>query len=101
MIDAPLAVIAEITHRCPLHCLYCSNPLDLARSSMELSTQEWQEVFEQCTRLGVLHVHFSGGEPLARKEVVDLVASVHSRGLYTNLITSGIGLTDSSLEALI
>ena len=101
MTEAPLALVAETTHRCPLHCVYCSNPLELAKASLELTTQQWQRVFEQCSSLGVLHIHFSGGEPLARGDVVELVASAHSNGLYTNLITSGCGLSDKRLADLV
>ena len=94
MQDRPLALIAEITHRCPLHCVYCSNPLEMASSETELSTQEWQSVFEQAAKLGVLHLHLTGGEPLAREDVSQLVSFAHASGLYTNLITSGIGLSE-------
>ncbi len=100
-LTAPLALIAEITHRCPLHCVYCSNPLQMAAAESELSTKEWETVFKQAAQLGVLHIHFSGGEPLAREDVVELVASAHWSGLYTNLITSGIGLSEPRLDALV
>jgi len=97
----PLAVIAEITHRCPLHCVYCSNPLQLAPTDSELSTGEWKQVFEQCGKLGMLHAHFTGGEPLARADLTELISSARCAGLYTNLITSGIGLNEQSLKALV
>ncbi len=97
----PLAVIAEITHRCPLHCVYCSNPLQLASTESELSTSEWKDVFEQCGKLGMLHAHFTGGEPLARPDLVELIAAACTAGLYTNLITSGIGLNDQRLQTLV
>ena len=96
----PLAIIAELTHRCPLRCLYCSNPLQLTARHAELSTEEWSRVFEQAAQLGVLHVHFSGGEPAARRDLHDLMAAAHRAGLYTNLITSGIGLDHARLESL-
>src|SRR5215831_11195488 len=99
--EVPLALIAELTHRCPLHCVYCSNPVQLASASAELSTQEWQSAFEQCARLGMLHVHLSGGEPLARQDVIELVTFAHDVGLYTNLITSAIGLSEQKLAALV
>jgi PqqA peptide cyclase len=101
MVLNPLALIAEITHRCPLHCVYCSNPLELAETRGELSTQEWAEVFRQAATLGMLHAHFTGGEPLARSDLAELVARARDAGLYTNLITSGMGLSEQRLETLI
>jgi len=101
MVPNPLALIAEITHRCPLHCVYCSNPMQLAGPPSELSTDEWAGVFEQAGRLGMLHVHFTGGEPLARTDLTELTAAAHAAGLYTNLITSGVGLSEPRLEALV
>ena len=101
MVPNPLALIAEITHRCPLHCVYCSNPMQLAGPPSELSTDEWAGVFEQAGRLGMLHVHFTGGEPLARTDLTELTAAAHVAGLYTNLITSGVGLSEPRLEALV
>jgi pyrroloquinoline quinone biosynthesis protein E len=101
MIPNPLALIAEITHRCPLHCVYCSNPLEMAAVSEELSTEEWADVFQQSGKLGMLHAHFTGGEPLARADLTELIASARAAGLYTNLITSGIGLSETRLQALV
>jgi PqqA peptide cyclase len=101
MIPKPLALIAEITHRCPLHCVYCSNPLELAAAAVELSTEEWLETFRQAGSLGMLHAHFTGGEPLARNDLAELVRGARAAGLYTNLITSGIGLTETRLRALV
>jgi pyrroloquinoline quinone biosynthesis protein E len=101
MISNPLALIAEITHRCPLHCVYCSNPLQLAGAESELSTDEWVSVFRQAGRLGMLHGHFTGGEPLARNDLTELIAAARLAGLYTNLITSGIGLNEQRLLALV
>jgi PqqA peptide cyclase len=101
MIPNPLALIAEITHRCPLHCVYCSNPLELATVSSELSTAEWVDIFQQAGKLGMLHAHFTGGEPLARPDLTELVAGARAAGLYTNLITSGVGLPESRLQALV
>jgi PqqA peptide cyclase len=101
MVSNPLALIAEVTHRCPLHCVYCSNPVELAQTQSELSTTEWGSVFEQCGKLGMLHAHFTGGEPLARTDLTELIAAARGAGLYTNLITSGIGLNEQRLEALI
>jgi PqqA peptide cyclase len=97
----PLALIAEVTHRCPLHCVYCSNPLELAATQSELSTAEWTSVFRQCGQLGMLHAHFTGGEPLARPDLVELIAAARAAGLYTNLITSGLGLNEQRLQALV
>jgi PqqA peptide cyclase len=101
MLPNPLALIAEVTHRCPLHCVYCSNPVELAGTSSELSTAEWMNVFEQAGKLGMLHAHFTGGEPLARTDLTELIASARAAGLYTNLITSGIGLSEQRLQALV
>src|SRR5580704_7812135 len=101
MIPNPLALIAEITHRCPLHCVYCSNPLELAAVNSELSTQEWGDVFQQAGKLGMLHAHFTGGEPLARPDLTELIAGARGAGLYTNLITSGLGLAEPRLQALV
>lgn len=97
----PLALIAEITHRCPLHCVYCSNPLEMARTESELPTADWVRVFQEAAQLGVLHLHLTGGEPLARHDLVELVTAAHVAGLYTNLITSGIGLSDDRLQHLV
>src|SRR5882672_4872999 len=101
MIPNPLALIAEITHRCPLHCVYCSNPLELAAASAELSTEDWIDVFQQAGKLGMLYAHFTGGEPLARSDLTELIAGARAAGLYTNLITSGIGLAETRLQALV
>jgi pyrroloquinoline quinone biosynthesis protein E len=101
MVSNPLALIAELTHRCPLHCVYCSNPLELAATQSELSTEEWTNIFQQCGKLGMLHAHFTGGEPLARTDLTELIAAARAAGLYTNLITSGIGLNESRLQALV
>jgi PqqA peptide cyclase len=101
MIPNPLALIAEITHRCPLHCVYCSNPLELAAANAELSTQEWIDIFQQSGKLGMLHAHFTGGEPLARPDLRELIAGARAAGLYTNLITSGMGLAEARLQALV
>ena len=97
----PLALIAELTHRCPLHCVYCSNPLQMKARTAELSTTQWAEVFRQAAALGVMQADFTGGEPLARADLVDLAAAAHQAGLYINLITSGIGLNEDRLQALV
>ena len=100
MVNRPLAMLAELTHRCPLSCPYCSNPTDLLKKEVELSTDQWAAIFEQAADLGVLQLHLSGGEPASRSDLLDLVTAAREAGLYTNLITSGIGLTEKRLEAL-
>jgi pyrroloquinoline quinone biosynthesis protein E len=97
----PLALIAEITHRCPLHCVYCSNPLELTSRKEELATADWLRVFAEAASLGVLHLHLTGGEPLARPDLAELVAGARQSRLYTNLITSGIGLPRERLAQLV
>ncbi|PWR00957.1 pyrroloquinoline quinone biosynthesis protein PqqE [Meridianimarinicoccus roseus] len=99
-IRPPLALLAELTHRCPLACPYCSNPVELTRASGELPTEIWVDIFRQAAAMGVLHVHLSGGEPASRRDLVDLVGAARDAGLYTNLITSGIGITADRLAAL-
>jgi pyrroloquinoline quinone biosynthesis protein E len=96
----PLSLLCELTHRCPLHCLYCSNPVDLVARGRELPTSTWLDVLDQAADLGVLQVHFSGGEPLLRRDLTDLVERAAHRELYTNLITSGVGLTEERARAL-
>jgi pyrroloquinoline quinone biosynthesis protein E len=100
-VSPPMALLAEITHRCPLACPYCSNPIELTKSKHELSTEIWIDVFEQAADLGVLHLHLSGGEPAARRDLVELTKAAADIGLYTNLITSGIGLTEPRICALV
>src|SRR5712692_10584787 len=97
----PLALIAELTHRCPLHCVYCSNPLELQRRDTELPTEIWSRVFREAADLGVLQVDFTGGEPLARPDLAELIPAARTAGLYVNLITSGLPLDESRLAALI
>ena len=99
--EPPLALLAELTHRCPLRCPYCSNPLELSRASAELDTATWSRVFNEAAALGVLQVHFSGGEPLVRRDLVELVADATKAGLYVNLITSGVRLDADRLARLI
>jgi PqqA peptide cyclase len=96
----PYSLLAELTHQCPLHCPYCSNPLKLVSRQEELSTMEWKRVLNEASELGVLHVGFSGGEPLQRTDLAELVSAARTAGLYTNLITSGVGLTLKRAEAL-
>jgi PqqA peptide cyclase len=96
----PTTLLAELTHRCPLHCPYCSNPLDLVRSQAELSTDDWKRVFAEARALGVLQLGLSGGEPLVRRDLEELVAHAHEVGLYQTLVTSALGLTRERAERL-
>ncbi|WP_144293993.1 pyrroloquinoline quinone biosynthesis protein PqqE [Rhodoligotrophos appendicifer] len=96
----PTGMLAELTHRCPLRCPYCSNPLDLDRRSKEIDTKTWCRVFSEAAEIGVIHVHLSGGEPTSRSDLEIIVAHCHAVGLYTNLITSGISVDIVKLEAL-
>src|ERR1700734_3864485 len=93
----PLGLLAELTHRCPLGCPYCSNPLALDSRDNELDTATWARVFAEAVALGILQVHLSGGEPGARRDLVDIAAAAHTAGLYTNLITSAVGITPATL----
>jgi len=97
----PLALIAELTHRCPLHCVYCSNPLELSHRAGELPADVWTRVFREAAAAGVLQTDFTGGEPLARPDLVDLVRAARSAGLYVSLITSGLPLDEARLDALL
>jgi PqqA peptide cyclase len=97
----PFSLIAEITHRCPLHCLYCSNPVELQRADAELITDDWKRVFCEAAQLGMLHVHLTGGEPLARKDLPQLISAARDAGLYVNMITSGVGLNEERLATLV
>jgi pyrroloquinoline quinone biosynthesis protein E len=97
----PLALVAELTHRCPLHCVYCSNPLELTNRSTELPTETWQKVFREAAELGVLQTDFTGGEPLARTDILELIKSARAAGLYVNLITSGLPMDEAKLAALV
>src|SRR2546429_3753448 len=100
MLHKPLGLLAELTHRCPLGCAYCSNPLALDAREDELDTAPWLRVFREAADLGVLQLHLSGGEPGTRRDLVDLAAGAHAAGLYTNLITSAVGITQETLGAL-
>jgi len=95
-----MALLAELTHRCPLQCVYCSNPLHLERAGGELTTDEWLKVLTEVAELGCMQVHFSGGEPAARRDLEQLVQGAAQSGLYTNLITSGVLLDDVRLKRL-
>jgi pyrroloquinoline quinone biosynthesis protein E len=97
----PLWLVLELTYRCPLKCVWCNNPLDFDRyAAKELSTEEWKDVLRQARALGSLQLGFSGGEPMQRDDLEELVGFADSLGFYTNLITSGIGLNEKRLTAL-
>ncbi len=98
--EPPLSLLLELTHKCPLQCPYCSNPLALERGGGELDTAAWLEVIDQAAALGVLQIHFSGGEPMARPDLPQLVKRAAERGLYSNLITSAVLLNAATLAAL-
>ncbi|MGZ8409969.1 MAG: pyrroloquinoline quinone biosynthesis protein PqqE [Hyphomicrobium sp.] len=97
---APVGMLCELTHRCPLQCPYCSNPTDLERANTELTTAEWQDVMRQAGELGILQVHLSGGEPTARKDLEEILDAAVKAGLYTNLITAGVTLTRDRMMKL-
>ncbi|MGI8306599.1 pyrroloquinoline quinone biosynthesis protein PqqE [Saccharopolyspora hattusasensis] len=97
---SPFGLLAELTYACPLHCPYCSNPLNLADYGEELTTAQWQQVLTEARELGVVQLHMSGGEPLQRRDVVEIARSANELGLYTNLITSAIGLSPRRAEQL-
>ncbi len=99
-VGLPLWLLAELTYRCPLQCPYCSNPIDYAQYKDELTTQEWCDVFDQARHMGAVQLGFSGGEPLVRQDLEELVAYAHKQGFYTNLITSGMGLTEARIASL-
>lgn len=95
----PLWLLAELTYKCPLQCPYCSNPLDFAAHGEELTTDQWIEVFRQARKMGAAQLGFSGGEPLVRRDLEQLIAEGRKLGYYTNLITSGIGLNADRIAA--
>src|SRR5581483_9393055 len=99
-LEPPLGLLAELTHVCPLGCPYCSNPLALDARPNELNTEDWRRVLSEAARLGVLHVHLSGGEPAARRDLVEIVAHCAELSLYSNLITSGVGLSEAVMSRL-
>jgi PqqA peptide cyclase len=98
--ERPTTLLAELTHRCPLHCPYCSNPLEMIRAEGELATEDWKRVFTQARALGVLQLGLSGGEPMVRKDLEELASHARSLGLYSTLVTSGLGLTRARAERL-
>jgi pyrroloquinoline quinone biosynthesis protein E len=99
-VDSPFGLLAELTYRCPLACAYCSNPLNMAEYTDELTTDEWRRVLTEARDLGVLQCHLSGGEPLLRRDLVEIVATAYDLGLYTNLVTSALGLSMARAEQL-
>jgi pyrroloquinoline quinone biosynthesis protein E len=96
----PLWLLLELTYRCPLHCAFCYNPLDFARLGHELDTEDWLRVLREARALGAVQLGLSGGEPLAREDLETIVGHAHELGFYTNLITSGVGLTERRIAAL-
>src|SRR5271169_5090237 len=96
----PLWLLLELTYRCPLHCAFCYNPTDFARTGPELATEDWLRVLREARALGAVQLGLSGGEPLARDDLEVIVAEAHSLGFYSNLITSGIGMTEARIAAL-
>jgi len=99
-IPPPIGLLAELTHRCPLQCPYCSNPIELDRKSGELDTRTWKRVLSEAAALGILQVHLSGGEPTARADLAEIIAHCRLENIYTNLITSGVLLSEKGLRAL-
>jgi len=98
--EAPYTLVAELTHRCPLACPYCSNPRELVRGHDELTTDEWLRVIGEAAAMGVMQVHLSGGEPLARADLEPIAAGARAAGLYVNLVTSGVPLERARLDRL-
>jgi pyrroloquinoline quinone biosynthesis protein E len=96
----PLWLLLELTYKCPLHCVFCYNPLDFARSTEELATDDWLRVLREARALGAVQLGLSGGEPLTRDDLEIIVAEAHTLGFYTNLVTSGVGLTEARIKAL-
>ena len=97
-LQIPYAVLCELTHRCPLSCPYCSNPVELEMKSKEIDTETWKRALSEAVKIGILQAHFSGGEPTARKDLEELIQHASSEGLYTNLITSGVLITEERLK---
>jgi pyrroloquinoline quinone biosynthesis protein E len=98
-VDRPLGLLAELTYKCPLHCPYCSNPVAVPRAA-ELTLPEWCRVLAEARQLGVLQLHLTGGEPLARPDLTPLVAQARNLGFYVNLVTSGVGLDERRASEL-
>jgi pyrroloquinoline quinone biosynthesis protein E len=100
LVGPPLWLLLELTYKCPLHCAFCYNPTDFARSAEELTTDEWLKVLREARKLGAVQLGLSGGEPLARDDLETIVAEAHTLGFYTNLVTSGVGLNEKRIKAL-
>lgn len=96
----PIGMLAELTHRCPLQCVYCSNPVELLKANREMPTETWVALFEEAADLGVLQIHLSGGEPTLRPDLEVFIAALSRRGVYTNLITAGVGIAEGRIEAM-
>jgi len=99
-IGPPLWLLMELTYKCPLHCVFCYNPTDFATTGPELATEDWLRVLREARALGAVQLGLSGGEPLARDDLEIIVAEAHSLGYYSNLITSGVGMTEERIAAL-
>jgi pyrroloquinoline quinone biosynthesis protein E len=99
-IAPPLWLLAEVTYRCPLHCVFCYNPVNYAANKKELTTEQWKEVLRQARKLGAAQLGFSGGEPLVRDDLEEMIGEAHQLGYYTNLITSGVGLTEARISKM-
>jgi pyrroloquinoline quinone biosynthesis protein E len=97
---APLGLLAELTYRCPLHCSYCANPVTMTDYAQELDTRDWLRVLDEARALGVLQAHFSGGEPLLRRDLAEIIAHARGLGMYTNLVTSGIPVSEADMGLL-
>ncbi len=96
----PIGILAELTHRCPLQCAYCSNPIELLKANREMATEDWLSLFDQAADLGVLQIHLSGGEPTLRSDLETLVRRLSDRRVYTNLITAGVGIREGRIDDL-
>src|SRR5690606_33118449 len=99
-VTPPLWLLAELTYKCPLHCVFCYNPLNYAQDSRALTTEQWVDVMQQARQLGAAQLGLSGGEPLQRSDLEELVEEGSRLGYYTNLITSGIGLTEPRIARM-
>ncbi|GAA1898870.1 pyrroloquinoline quinone biosynthesis protein PqqE [Streptomyces durmitorensis] len=100
-VEPPWALLAELTHGCPLRCAYCSNPVELSSRTGELTTAQWSDVMRQAAEIGVVQTHLSGGEPLLRRDLAEIVTAADSAGIHTQLVTSGVGLHEARLAALV
>jgi pyrroloquinoline quinone biosynthesis protein E len=101
LLPQPLSLVCEVTHRCPLHCVYCSNPLAMQSADAELPTSAWVRVFHQAAAMGIAHLHLTGGEPLARHDLSELIAGGRDADLYVNMVTSALGLNEQRLQSLV